>query len=222
MKLLLERPREPVLNNMLRAMNISEDRVIWYTSKTVYRADYMIFTCVTPPLHPTLWLRMRRLLGVADKLQVPENEGVVILLTRVRSRNAGRRIINKQEVITFLRRRYGGKLVIFDGGLTLSQSMETFGKARVIVGVHGGAFYNMNFAPLTTTIIEFGPTLAGGEKLSLGHTIFWAMADLLGQPYWRVPYIGINSQHDINMDIASLKTVLDIVDRNVKVQLKRV
>ena len=185
---------DDISESLLRALNISEDRIVWYIDDLVHRADYLIFYCVTSPLHHALWLRMRRLLGVADKLQVPENQAVVILLTRVRSRHGGRRLINKQEVITFLRRRYGGKLVIFEGGLTLSQSVETFGKARVIVGVHGGAFYNLNFAPPTTTIIEFGPLLPGGSKLA--QTIFWVMADLLGQPYWRVPYLSVNSKYD--------------------------
>ena len=70
-KLLLYSPRSDVIiKEMLRALNISEDRIVWHSSNTVYRADYMIFTCVTPPLHPSLWLRARKLLGVADRLQV--------------------------------------------------------------------------------------------------------------------------------------------------------
>ena len=156
-------------------------------------------------------------------LQVAANDAIVMLMTRARAHNSGRRILNRNAVEMFLRHRYGNKLVVFSGGLGLSQAVETFGKVRIIIGVHGGALYNMNFAPLTTTIIEFGPTLAGGKNINnLAHTIFWAMADLLGQPYWRVPFIGLSSGHDLMMNVTKLKAILDIVDRNASFRRTRV
>ena len=215
-KLLLYRPTSAAVNNMLNVLNVSEDRIVWYQSGTVYRADYMIFTCVSPPLHPSLWLGWRQLLGVSDTLQVPAIKATVMLMTRALSRNGGRHIVNFDEVESFLRSRYDDNLVVFKGGLTLMQAIQTFSKVRIFIGVHGGAFYNLNFAPLSTTIIEFVPTMANGVDVPiLASTIFWAMSDLLQQPYWRVPFVSANSKHDLTMNVTKLRTILDVVDRNV-------
>ena len=118
-----------------------------------------------------------------------------MLLTRAQSRNLGRNIVNFDEVESFLRSRYGDNLEVFKGGLTLTQAIQTFSKVRIFIGVHGGAFYNINFAPLSTTIIEFVPALAGGVDVpNLASAIVWSMSDLLQQTYWRVPFVSTNSR----------------------------
>lgn len=215
-KILLEKPYHSSIFDLLNQLQISRDRIVWHArsdSDTVYHAQYMVTTCVTPPLHPTLWKEGRRLLDIPDKLQLPHEEALVMYLTRAGASNPGRLAVNSEAIESYLRVRYRDKLMIFAGGYSLDEAKHIFSRVKIIIGTHGGAFYNMNFAPLDTTIIEFVPTLYDGEDIpSLPHAIFWAMADLLGQPYWRVPCASVNHQHDMEIDITTLNSILDQID----------
>ena len=80
--------------------------------------------------------------------------------------------------------------------------------------IHGGAFYNLNFAPLDAAVIEFVPTLGDGRKdiPNCSTSIFWLMADLLGQNYWRVQSASLTGSHNVKIDIGKLKRILDAVE----------
>ena len=69
------------------------------------------------------------------------------------------------KVESFLRSRHGDNLAVFKGGLILTQAIQSFSKVRLFIGVHGGAFYNLNVAPLSTTIIEFVPAVSEDEDV---------------------------------------------------------
>ena len=221
-KILLERPNHDNVYRILEKLNISQDKVVWHRRndvRTVYKAKYMITTCIAPPLHPLLWQHMRSLLGVPESLATAKNESLIMLLTRAGATNGGRSALNLNDVYDYLSKRYGNRVVLFDSTFNLQQAMDVFSKVSIIIGTHGGSFYNMNYAPRDTTIIEFVPYDYGGRDIrALPHAIFWAMADLLGQPYWRVMCKSENYQHDMNMDIKKLDGILDVVDPATKLK----
>ena len=98
----------------------------------------------------------------------------------------------------------------------LPQSTELFGKAKIIIGVHGGAFYNMLYAPKGTNIIEVMPTDSKGvSPRGLAHTIIWHMAALLDQPYWRIPVNSLTKTNNVQLNIAKLKIILDQIDKKI-------
>jgi capsular polysaccharide biosynthesis protein len=149
-------------------------------------------------------------------MDIPFNQSSVVYLTRRGATNGGRNALNEADVITFLQNRYGTRVKVFEGGLSVQESIAMFSTAAIIIGTHGGAFYNINFAPKTAVVIEYVPVLHGGRDIaSLPHAIFWAMANLLGQTYWRVPALSENVKHDVTIDLDKLTAILNKVDKQI-------
>ncbi|KAI0208033.1 hypothetical protein LSAT2_007308 [Lamellibrachia satsuma] len=154
-KLVLPAARDAVIREMLQRMNITQDQVVEHRSGFV-AAHHVLSTCITPPLHPLLWRAARALLASnPDHVIDSHVSGLdVVLLTRARHHNPGRNIVNFPAVVAFLRRRYSDRLHVFRGGYTLRESSTLFGKVRLVIGVHGGAFYNVVFCRSDAVVIE--------------------------------------------------------------------
>ena len=148
-------------------------------------------------------------------------EAKVILLTREIAHNGGRKILNQEEVVNYLHSRYDSTFTIFNGGYNLSKSQELFRQARLVLGVHGGAFYNINYSPVETIVAEYVPLDENNIAFEHGSSqIVWSMTSMIGQRFYRLaekPSQGINTNLQINLE--KLKTLLDEVD---KIQLGRV
>ena len=220
-RILLEKPNAHSHNiyKMLYLLNISSDRVIFqepHDEHTVYHARYMINTCITPPLHPTLWKMFRHKFYVNETRSVPWSQGKVIFLKRKGTVANGRNVIHFKEVKDYLEKRYKENLVIFPrSDLDFDHTRNLFSKAKIILGPHGGAFYNIQFAPKDTVIIEFAPlTPGGGDPHALPHAIFWRIADLIGQNYWRIPIETRDT--NMNVDIKKVHQILNTVDPDTK------
>ena len=136
---LLHIPRDRIIRDMLSYLGISH-QVAFYQGG-LYSADFLINTCRTPPLHAQLFTHGRAMLtqplkpispgSASHRKYVPpgpesHRKRKVILLTRAGSRNPGRNVVNFKEVADFLARRYGNDLHIFNGGYSLSDSIELF------------------------------------------------------------------------------------------------
>ncbi len=224
-KILIERPAGSAQNiyKMLDLLNLT-DRVVFHDRgdmDTVYYARYMIHTCIAPPIHPTLWKYFRQTFHVSETRSATWYESKVILLKRMGTDTIGRRILNMRPLHDYLKNRYGDKLVIFYGGYSVSEAHHLFSQAKIIIGAHGGSFYNMQFAAKDTAIIEFAPLAPGGaDSCLLPHTIFWKIAGLIGQNYWRIPIETELADCDMYVDIHKVHRILNIVDPNTKVTLK--
>ncbi|XP_067667835.1 uncharacterized protein [Haliotis asinina] len=215
MKLLITKPRkgdEKMIMSILDRMGIPEKQIIWYNGGT-YTADFMVAACIAPPIHPVLWKSARALIGVAENRPIPPDKALVILLTRAYSHNGGRKILNFREVVDVLERRYSkDRVLVFKGGYSLNESMDLFGKAYLIIGVHGGALYNLYFARSTTKILEIMPYSKTGYPRGLATTIFWSMASMIGQDYWRLLIEASSEQNNIVVDLKLLNETLSKVD----------
>ena len=211
-KVLMEKPRDSILYDLLKKLRISSDQLVFKEQNVIYGADLMIHSCIRDTLHPTLWREARRLLGVPRSLNVPYNKAYVVMVTRDGCFNCGRRILNWKGVSTMLEARYGSDVIkIFKGPQTLDASLEIFGNSRIILGPHGGGLYNMNFAPHGTTVIEFMPTKEDGSTDIPGHQIFWKVANILYHDYWRV-CLPPGEKKDMTVDLNILSAILDSVD----------
>ena len=139
---------------------------------------------------------------------------MIVSIYRKGSHNPGRNTQNMQEVTNALRRRYGDRLFVFQGPMHLNHSLHIFGRTRLMLGVHGGAMYNLHFAPQETVVVEYiGTAKDGSIPSDVAHTIIWRLAQNAGQTYYRVAETPLNSQLDINIDIATLVKLLDRIDR---------
>lgn len=212
---LLFRPWDRIVEEMLEKLGIRSANVEYYDGGA-YWAKYIINICNTPPIHPLLWSQARLQLGAFENLQSSSyHQAWVVFLVRTKARNGGRHIVNQQEVTSFLEARYGAKARVYTGSRHLNETVEFFGSARIVIGVHGGAFYNMNFCPKQTAFVEIMPTnFTTGDPVpqGLAHTIIWKMAQLLQQPYWRLHERPLSNQGNVKIDLDKLARVLDIID----------
>ncbi|KAK6185465.1 hypothetical protein SNE40_007692 [Patella caerulea] len=213
---LIYKPRDFLIYDFYDKLGISRDRLVFYDKKPM-RVKTMINTCIAPPLHPTLWLSGREALGGSAYRLLPMNQTLVILIRRINTHNGGRMVLNSDQVEKVLKNRYGNNGVrIFSGGLNFKETVSLFQSSRIIIGVHGGALYNIIFAPQQTSVIEIMPTLENGQiqPQRLAHEIIWNQAQLLGQSYWRLPIQPElnNAVSNVNVDIDRLEVLLNKVD----------
>ena len=211
-KIAMDIPRDQIVYEMLMKLNITCNKII-FTTYVV--SEVQINTCIAPPIHPTLWQKLRKQLGAPEYLSVRMRDAKVLLLTRAGSYNAGRYMINYDSVVSYLHTRYGDAFHIFEGPYNLAKSIELFSNTRLMIGVHGGALYNLNFAPIDTHIVEILPVLDDGFPVPyIAHSIAWVMSQMLGQTFWRIHEPSVEGEWgDVVVRLSKLEKVLDKIDR---------
>lgn len=211
MRILILPPRDKIIYEIIDRLNISRKNLLIVSRPPIYGADNLFFTCNTPPLHPALWSKARRLIGAHETRTSEEIK--VVLMTRSGSYNKGRNLLNMQEVLSNLHSRYGDENVhVFKGPYSLQQSIDIFGKIKIIIGVHGGGLYNLMFCPKNTVVIEIMPTMPDGKMLAASDSIFWAQTHMLEQMYWRLIVTPKDSRGNVILDVEKLNNILDKVD----------
>ena len=133
----------------------------------------------------------------------------VILLSRVHSTGRGRRIVNLDDIINYLHNLPGVILKVFDGVYSLQECLDIFSDADVVIGLHGGALYNMLFSPPGVTVIEIVPTKLDGTVVPehLAHQAIWHLAQSLGHSYWRIGQLPVSHDGDVNIGVTKLKAI---------------
>ena len=87
--------------------------------------------------------------------------------------------------------------------------MSLFGNALLLIGIHGGAFYNLIFCPNSTKILEVMPVNHEGRPVPspLAHANIWQMSQAINQTYLRMSQNAINSKGDVYISMDKLKKV---------------
>jgi capsular polysaccharide biosynthesis protein len=192
----------------------------------------LINPCRTPATHPDLWHNARRIywslanLSQSDSLP-SRNKLIYIQRTKSNSKNQGRLILNEEPFIEILRQyatKASLKFILYDHSQqqgNIVDQIQLFHQARVIIGTHGGAQSNMNFAQPGTTIIEIMPyrseqsTVPVVCKLShpnelkpcVGY-IYYTQSQLLNHSYWILP-TPIDSGRNLNVNLTRVKRLFD-------------
>jgi hypothetical protein len=137
--------------------------------------DRLVYSCVSPPLHPYLWqLGQAQVLRVEPR-PIPERDTIVYCgrTTKGRIENAGRRVLNEPQLLETLRAAgasRGLKVEEFDhlAYNTVPALTAYFSRARAIVGPHGGCLTNVLFMGCNSVVLELFP-LVHGIKPPVGH-----------------------------------------------------
>lgn len=218
-----------------RLMLVSRERL------QVLETWRLVDTCVTPSLHPRLWRQTLQLLQACQDQRPwhcshnddPDaqnrtidgyvqhhigsrttNSSLVVLLSRRWTRNGGRHLLDENAVLDYLVDRFGPQRVLRfgSGRVDLTTASRLFSRAAVVIGVHGGAFYNIILAPLGCRVVEVMPLVAGhGHLVSrsrLAHTVVWRMADALGHTYWRLYASTSSPRSDVTLSVDKLRSAL--------------
>jgi capsular polysaccharide biosynthesis protein len=200
----------PFCRELLAMMGLTSPtyRLIESTKHLGLRADRLLVPSVTnagtvAPRWTTAWLRSH-LPPKSASADRPRR----LYVTRGRRRNF-RTVRNEEEVLAVLRPL--GFTVVDPGKLPVQEQIDAFAAADVVVGVHGAALTNLNFAPEGFRVLElFAP-----HYLNPG---YWAIANnvpgshyryLVGQPEWLEEGPMDHVYDDITIDVAQLRASLE-------------
>jgi hypothetical protein len=195
-------------------------------------AHLLINPCRTPGIHPSLWHNARRLYWSLANLSesnsiLSRNKLIYLQRTTSNSKNKGRFILNQKPFIEILHqyaRKSSLDLIEYDHSIqnnNIVKQIQLFYQASIIIGVHGGAQSNMNFAQPGTTIIEIMPynyqmntipivcSLSRPDELKpcVGY-IYYTQSQLLNHSYWILPTL-VNDQGNIDVNLSRLKQLFD-------------
>ncbi|KAJ5075546.1 hypothetical protein M0811_07116 [Anaeramoeba ignava] len=182
-----------------------------YDPSITYKIDKLMIICNIPFIHPRKFQEIRTFL-VKNILKINSNEEIpiykqenIIYLPRVNNHNE-RNVINNEEIENYLRKRFGNKLKIFSHKehQDLKELVEYFSKAKIIIGAHGGAFYNLLFTLSHPIVIEFQGKPFFGEL-----SIFYWISHTTGNEYW-IDYTE-ESGNDLIINLDHLKEILNNV-----------
>lgn len=198
--ILLERPRDDIIHEMLSRLNVKN--IVWYESGHVYGAKEMYFACHCPPLHPELWQLMRKNL-VGDLANTIQNKIVLIKRTHDNSRNGGRFVNNYDSVLRHLKSKYKNNVIEYDSkDHTIESTIGVFSQAKWVIGSHGGAMFNQLFSKPGTNVVEYMPVRRDGS-LFLRHSgmMSYVFSSMLGQVHWRISCISSTGNVDMLLDL---------------------
>ena len=93
---------------------------------------------------------------------------------------------------------------------TTATASRLFSRAVAVVGIHGGAFYNVILARRRCVVVELMPLVARRRHVPrrLAHTIIWRTADALGHIYWRLYAQTASPSGDVTLSINKLRSAL--------------
>ena len=168
----------------------------------------LILACQVPPLHPQLWRQAQ------EMFRLPwlnpgwkQTKHIVLDLSRNQgTRNSGRQVVNESILLSTIRpivEEKNYELVVFNSKEydNLDGLFSFLANIDVIMGPHGGAFYNMLFMRRGTTVIEFTPSTPSFHSLRYAvHMIVYLQAALLGNNYYNVMTNPISDNMNVDVD----------------------
>lgn len=192
---------------------ISSDSLPWSNGKV--SADKLILSCRVPPLHPKLWQDAQEMLRLPWlESSWKQEKHIVLLFSRKKgTRNSGRLILNEDEIVKQISpvlEKKGYELVVFNPSKypSLDALFAFLANVDMVIGPHGGAFYNMLFMRRGITVVECMPENKYFVSTNKAvHLIIYLQAMLLGDVYYNV--LGQSSGND-NM-IIDPSVILSII-----------
>lgn len=209
----------PIVGELYKRIGIDSNRII--ISNTGYiSADELIVPCVCPPMHPYLWRRSQYLFKLPHlSPDYKESDDIYYILYLSRNKgtfNGGRRVINEKEFIDTANDMLHNtkyKFEVFDSKKykNLDELFGFLSKVKVLMGPHGGAFYNMFFMRSGSTILEFLPK-SSGFFANMVRYITYRNSVMLGHYYYALG-CDMSHQSDVVIDMNEFKSLFkSIID----------
>lgn len=154
-----------------------------YVNKLVYSESPANITQFTNDTRDWIW---RRYIANNHNLKIQMQDYILFL---DRSGVGTRDIINKNELLDFLSKRF--EIKIFTGSEKVDEMLNIFNKAKYVLGVHGAMFVNTIFCSPETKIIELIPSTR-------------VVVNMLQMNKFAKNHVGLileaNNEHAINVD----------------------
>ena len=171
---------EPYEQKFLDVLGISAESVVKYDPLKVYTADVLYFPTPTPRITPAResLLATRQELGAGEALPEAERD-LIVYCTRAHA--STRKVANEEELLSKLEAAFPNEeVVVYDNIDDVSELVDLFKRAKVIMGPHGAGLSHMLFAAPGTHVLEF-------QFMRDPPMMFWHLAAALDQDYWLLP-----------------------------------
>jgi len=168
----------------------------------------LIFSCRSVLIHPWYFLQLQQKMKIKVDVPLDQRKYILYLSRNEGTKNNRRKILNEKELIyevkKLLQIRNKGETVQIINPLALSifQIKELLSQTKAIIAPHGGALYNVLFAPQQTLIIEIIPK----ERFAI---MFFELSSIMQHNYWMIP-INSTKEKDNNL-IISITDILNIL-----------
>ncbi len=213
--LLLSGKCDNIVIDMLNIMGFSPGQI-----KTIqtgnYPANIQINTCIAPPFHPSIWNKIRHIIGVPEKLDSSDKTSNVILYGYGHLGTRRTKILNLNQVIKVLNKKFTAKRVISlkETDIKVSHIRNIFSKAKLIIGISSDLMYCMLFAPRNTSVLEIVAGRNSGQVLPSGvdHSMTWKLASTMGHTYWRDYERLSTNAGDVSVSLNKLQRILDRIE----------
>lgn len=179
-------------------LGIPSNRIIDYQSlpwiNGYVKADKLVLACRVPPLHPELWMKAQELLKLPWlKESWVQKRHIILYFSRNEgTRNNERRVLNEQEVtktIASFAKENNFEFVIFHPSefKNLDELFDFLANVDIVIGPHGGAFYNIIFMRRDIKVIELMPNTSSFASMNNAvHLIIYLQSMLLGNNYYNI------------------------------------
>lgn len=179
----------------LDLLGIPEDRRIVAQKNVLYSADTVYFATpfLMEPIPKNLLLALRNKLLIAAELKECSREYSDNLIVVLQRRESNRKIVNINELLTAIGEEFSPEkfeIVLFDGGMSVSEQILLFNRAQVVIGAMASGLTNVMYCKPGTSVIEIHPELSylvdcNGVNNWGGEWCWWlsSVADL---DYWFV------------------------------------
>jgi tellurite resistance-related uncharacterized protein len=188
----------------IKALNISENKIIDLNEKTHLKAKEVLFSSMpiysgNPTKEVCQFLR-KLFLKKYNKSKYKKYEKIYVMRGNVKYR----KVLNEKEVIDFLEKK--GFTIVEMDGLSVFEQAEIFNSAKVIVASHGAALTNLVFCKNGTKLIEiFNPSYV--------NVCYWALSNCvkLDYYYFLSNKKAFNFKQDLYVNINKLEKIIDLV-----------
>lgn len=201
----------PIVGELYKRLGIDSNRII-ISNRGDISADELIVPCVCPPMHPYLWRRSQYLFKLPHlSPDYKESDDIYYILYLSRNKgtfNGGRRVINEKEFIDTandMLQNTKYRFEVFDAKKykNLDELFGFLSKVKVLMGPHGGAFYNMFFMRSGSTILEFLPK-SSGFFANMVRYITYRNSVMLGHYYYALG-CEVSGQSDVKLNMNEFK-----------------
>jgi len=202
------------VHEYLDLLGIPVDRRIIGNPGTLYFAKEVFFATpfLMEPIPQKLLSAFRETLIKASEqrpISRAYQDNLIVVIQRTES---DRRIENIDALVRLLKSKYPSnkyEVLIFNANTSISEQIQIFNKARLIIGVTASGLSNIIYAKKGAHVIEIHPetNMAGG-----GAEWVWWLASSVGLHYWVVPARFALSDARVTCPIHDIEKILQKIN----------
>jgi hypothetical protein len=206
------------VHEYLDLLGIPSDRRIIGNGAGLYFAEEVYFATpfLVEPIPQKLLHAMRKTLIKASEQRPISRTYQDNLIVVIQRTERDRQIENIGALVQILKTKFSSKssskqyeVVVFNANTSISEQIQIFNKARLIIGVTASGLSNIIYAKKGAHVIEIHPeaNMAGG-----GAEWVWWLASSVGLHYWVVPARFALSDARVTCPIQDIEKILQKID----------